>query len=346
MKLFFLAVLLAVLTFAQTFQGTLRGRIVDPGGASVQGTKVTITDEATNVARSTITNDDGEYVFTSLTPATYTLATSAPGFKSLERKGLAISTQAVVAVDLTLELGQVSESVNVTADAVVLQTADASTGQAIDTQQITDLPLLGRNPFLTGKLAQSVVFVGNPQFTRMQDQNGNSQVSIAGGPLRTNNYMVDGISIADSNNRAVILPSPEAVQELKVQASTFDAEVGRTGGGTFNTLLRSGSNELHGSAVGHIRQTDWLANNFFANRAGQPIANQPYRDWAFSLGGPIVIPKVYDGHNKTFFFASDESYRQELGSTTVLSVPTQLEQSFAFVAKSVSLMGDSQNVFQ
>ncbi len=103
-------------------------------------------------------------------------------------------------------------------------------------------------------------------FTRMQDQNANSQVSIAGGPVRTNNYLVDGISITDSLNRAVIVPSPEAVQELKLQSSTYDAELGRTGGGTFNALLRSGTNDLHGSAVGHVRQTDWLANNFFANR--------------------------------------------------------------------------------
>jgi hypothetical protein len=344
MKLFISVALFSVLAFSQTFQGTLRGRVVDPAGTAVQGTKVTITDESTNVARGTVTNDQGEYVFTSVTPATYTLATEAPGFKSFERKGLAISTQAVVAVDLTLELGQVSESVSVVADAALLQTADASTGQAINTQQITDLPLLGRNPFLAGKLAQSVVFTGNPQYTRMQDQNGNSQVSIAGGPLRTNNYLVDGISIADSNNRAVILPSPEAVQELKVQASTFDAEVGRTGGGTFNTLLRSGTNELHGSAVGHIRQTDWLANNFFANRAGQAIATQPYRDWAFSLGGPVVIPKIYNGHNKTFFFASDESYRQVLGSTTVLSVPTPLEAQGNF-SQTLTKSGTQQVIY-
>ncbi len=126
---------------------------------------------------------------------------------------------------------------NVVAETPQLQTADASTGQEIDAQKITDLPMLGRNPFFLGKLAQTVVYVANPQFSRMQDQNGNSQVSIAGGPLRTNNYLVDGISITDSNNRAVIVPSPEAVSDLKIQASTFDAEVGRTGGGVFNTLL-------------------------------------------------------------------------------------------------------------
>ena len=281
--------LLSVSAFSQSFQGALRGRVVDASGSALQAVKVSITDEATSVSRATITNEQGEYVFNALNPATYDLSAELAGFKRLQQKGVLVSTQAAVVVDLTLEVGQVTDSINVTADAPLLQTADASTGQTIDSQKITDLPLLGRNPFLTGKLAQSIVFAGNPQFTRMQDQNGNSQVSIAGGPMRTNNYLVDGLSITDSNNRAVILPSPEAVQELKIQGSTYDAEVGRTGGGTFNTLLRSGTNELHGSAIGHLRETDWLANNFFANRAGQPIANQPYKDWAFSLGGPARI---------------------------------------------------------
>lgn len=339
-----LALALALAAFTQTFQGTLRGRIVDPSGTATGNAQITLTDEATQLSRSTVSNGDGEYTFASLTPATYTISVAAPGFKKLEQKGIMVGTQAAVTLDLQLELGQVSEQVTVTSEAPPLQTANASTGQLINTQQITDLPLLGRNPFLTGKLAQDVVFTGNPQFTRMQDQNGNSQVSMAGGPMRTNNYLLDGISIADSNNRAVILPSPEAVQELNVQVSAYDAEAARTGGGTFNTLLRSGTNELHGSAVGHIRETDWLANNFFANRAGQPLANQPYRDWAFSLGGPVVIPKVYNGKNKTFFFASDESYRQTLGSTTVLSVPTALERAGNF-SQSFTKSGALQTIY-
>ena len=325
MRLFLTAILLSALAFGQSFQGTLRGRVLDSGGAAAAGAHVTITDESTQVPRATIANDQGEYVFNAVNPATYTVSVEQSGFKKLERKGVEVATQAVVAVDLTLEIGQVSESVNVIAEAPALQTADASTGQLIDSQKITDLPNLGRNPFFIGKLAQAVVFVANPKFARMQDQNGNSQVSIGGGPLRTNNYLIDGISIADSNNRAVILPSPEAVEELKVQANTYDAEVGRTGGGSFNTLLRGGTNDLHGTAVGHIRETAWIANNFFANRAGQPVPDQPFRDWAFSLGGPIVIPHVYNGRNKTFFFASDESYREIDGSTTTLSVPTALE---------------------
>ncbi len=326
MKVFIFAILFSVLAFGQTFQGTLRGRILDPTGNPTSAAKVVITDESTQVGRATVSNDQGEYVFTAVNPATYTLSAELSGFKKIERKGVAIATQAVVAIDLSLEIGQVSDSVSVVAETPQLQTADASTGQEIDTQKITDLPMLGRNPFFLGKLAQTVVYVANPQFSRMQDQNGNSQVSIAGGPLRTNNYLVDGISITDSNNRAVIVPSPEAVSDLKIQASTFDAEVGRTGGGVFNTYLRGGTNDLHGSAVGDIRETSWAANTFFGNKAGQPVAEQPFKDWAFSLGGPVVIPKVYNGRNKTFFFASEEAYRQVTGYTTTLSVPTALER--------------------
>src|SRR5207244_4114473 len=113
------------------------------------------------------------------------------------------------------------------------------------------LPNLGRNPFMLSRLSQNVVLGGNPKFNRMQDQSGSSQISIAGGPVAGNNYLLDGISITDSTNRAVIIPSIESVQEVKIQANTYDAEVGRTGGGTFNTFLKSGSNQFHGSAFGY-----------------------------------------------------------------------------------------------
>ena len=342
--LVFAALVFTSLATAQTFQGTLRGRIVDPNGAATPEAKLTLTDEGTSIARTTVTSSSGEYDFAAVRPSTYTLSVEAPGFKRLERKGVLVETQAALNVDLTLELGQVSESVNVTAETPALQVADASTGQELDNQKISDLPILGRNPFFLGKLAQAVVFVANPKFARMQDQNGNSQVGIAGGPLRTNNVLVDGISITDSNNRAVIVPSPEAVQELKVQASTYDAEVGRTGGGSFNTLLKSGTNDFHLSAVGHLRETPWLSNNFFANRAGQPIASQPFEDWAGSLGGPVIIPKLYNGRNKTFFFVTTESYRETDGSTTVLSVPTALEKAGNF-SQSLYKNGTQQVIY-
>jgi hypothetical protein len=214
MKQFFAAVVFSTvvfsaLTFAQTFQGSLRGRVTDPKSAPAQSVKVTLTDEATSVSRSTLTSEQGEYVFTAVNPAVYTVTAELPGFKRVDQKDVRVPTQGASTLDISLELGQGSESVNVVSEAPLLQSADASTGQLLDRQKITDLPILGRNPFFVGKLAQSIVYVGNPKFARMQDQNGNSQVSIAGGPLRTNNYLVDGISITDSNNRAVILPSPE-----------------------------------------------------------------------------------------------------------------------------------------
>jgi hypothetical protein len=337
MRLAFLSLIAAVAAFGQSFYGTLRGRVVDPNGGAVTAAVITLTEEGTAGTRRTVVNEVGQFNFASITPATYSLTVEAPNFRRYEKRGIAIATQAAVTLDVTLALGEVSEQINVTEDTPALETGSASTGQVLDRQKITDLPMLGRNSFFTAKLAQAVVFVANPKMGRMQDQNANSQVSIAGGPVRTNNFLVDGISITDSNNRAVFVPSPEAVQEVKLQASTYDAEVSRTGGGTFNSLLRSGTNEFHGSAVGHIRQTDWLANNFFANRAGLPVAQQPFRDWAGSLGGPVI-------RNRTFFFAATESYRQQDGSNTSLAVPTALERAGDF-SQTLTRNGARQTIY-
>ena len=178
MRFVLAALLLTALALAQSFQGNLRGRVADPSGSPAAGARITLTDEATTLSRATVTNDQGEYVFNALRPATYTIAVEATGFKKLERKGVEVGTQEAITVDLALELGQVTESVSVTAEAPALETGDASTGQLLETQQITDLPILGRNPYFEGKLAQGVVFAANPKFARMQDQNGNSQVSI------------------------------------------------------------------------------------------------------------------------------------------------------------------------
>ena len=339
-----LAAIVAATVFGQGFQGNMRGRVADSTGAVVPLAKVTLTDEGTSISRSTITNDQGEYTFASLTPATYSVITESAGFKRIEKKGVVVATQQSVTLDFALELGQVSDQINVVADSALIETADASTGQMIDRQKIEDLPNLGRNPFMLSKLSESVAQVGNPKFNRMQDQSGSSQISIAGGPVRGNNYTLDGISITDSTNRAVIIPSQEAVQEMKVQANTYDAEMGRTGGGTFNTFLRSGNNTYHGSAFGYIRETDWIANNFFTNRAGQPNPDQPFKNYGGSIGGPVWIPKIYNGKNKTFFFVSGEAYRQYDASGTRLSVPTLLELKGDF-SKSLSTKGTQQLIY-
>lgn len=339
-----LFLLSTALVFGQGFQGSVRGRIVDSSGAVVPLAKITLLDQGTATSRSTVTNDQGEYVFPALTPSTYSITAEAQGFKRTERKGVIVNTQEALTIDLSMEIGQVSEQVNVTEEATLIQTADASTGQVIDRQKMEDLPNLGRNPFMLSKLSESVVQVGNPKFNRMQDQSGSSQISIAGGPVRGNNYTLDGISITDSTNRAVIIPSQEAVQEMKVQANTYDAEMGRTGGGTFNTYLRSGTNVVHGSAFGYLRQTDWVANNFFSNRAGQARPDQPFKNYGGSLGGPLRIPKIYDGRNKTFVFVTGEAYRQYDASGTRLAVPTALERIGDF-SQSLSTKGTQQIIY-
>jgi trimeric autotransporter adhesin len=311
--------------FGQSFQGGVRGNVADAGGAMIAEAKITLIDESTNSTRVTLSNATGEYSFTAVNPSTYTLQVEAPGFKRFEKKSIIVGTQQFLTMDARLEVGDVTESIMVTEEVPLIESANASTGQVIDRQKLIDLPNLGRNPFMMSKIAQNVTPVGNPNFNRMQDQSGSSQISIAGGPVRGNNYLLDGVPITDTQNRAVIIPTIESVQEVKVQANTYDAEMGRTGGGVFNTYLKSGSNRLTGSGFGYIRETDWIANTYFNNRDGVARRDQPARNYGGSLGGPIWIPKVYDGRNKSFFFLGGEAYRMTSSVSNRFALPTQAE---------------------
>lgn len=311
---------------AQTVYGGLRGMVADGQGAMIAGVKVTMTDEATNLSRSTLTNTTGEYSFTSVNPATYMVIAEAAGFKKSEFKGVIVATQQSVTLDVKLDIGNVTESVMVTGEVALLEASSASQGQVVDRQKLVDLPNLGRNPFMMSRLAPTVQQVGNPAYNRMQDQSGSSQISINGGPVRGNNYLLDGIPITDFSNRAVIIPSLESVEEVKVQYSTYDSEMGRTGGGMFNTLLKSGSNQAHGSLFGYMRQTDWLANTFFNNRNGQPITDQPFRNYGGSFGGPVIVPKVYNGKDKMFFWLGFEGYRDTQAASREQYTPTAAER--------------------
>ncbi len=317
---------------AQSYQGGIRGAVTDQQGAAVANVKVTLTNEGTNESRSSLTNGSGGYDFTNLVPATYSIAAESPSFKKFEQKNIIVGTQEFLVVDIKLAVGAVSETVEVTEEVPLVESANASQGQVLDNQKLSDLPNLGRNPFMMAKLAETVVQVGPPAYNRMEDQSGSSMMSIAGGPVRGNNYLIDGIPITDFNNRAIIIPSIEAVQEVKIQANTYDAEMARTGGGMLNTLMKSGTNEFHGSAYGHIRRTDWDANNFFANAGGLPIAEQPNTTWGASFGGPIWIPKVYKGKNKTFFYLAVEHYDDRSSDADSFNVPTALERVGNFSA--------------
>ena len=312
--------------WAQSTQGGVRGSVSDASGAAIPNVKVVLTNEGTSVQRDGITNSSGLYDFENVVPATYTVTAEAPSFKKFERKNVVIGTQEFVTVDVRMEVGQVTESVLVTEQMPVVESSNASQGQVLDNQQLTELPNLGRNPFMMSRLSQNVVPVGPPAYNRMEDQSGSSMITISGGPVRGNNYLLDGIPITDATNRAIIIPTLESVAEVKIQANTYDAEMARTGGGMFNTLMKSGTNELHGSLYGHIRSTNMDANAFFSNAAGIPITNQPNKTWGASFGGPIWIPHVYNGKNKTFFFLGVEHYDDVSSDSGSFALPSTLER--------------------
>jgi hypothetical protein len=316
--------------WAQSYYGSLRGSVSDPTGASVAGAHVSLVNEGTGEVRTTLANSSGQYLFSDVVPAAYTVQVESVGFKKFERKGITVGTQQQVTTDLTLEVGAITESVEVTEAAPLVETSNASQGQVVNNQQVTDLPNMGRNPFLLSKLVNTVQNVGNPAFNRMEDQSGSSQISIAGGPVRGNNYLLDGIPITDATNRAIIIPSLEVIQEVNVQANTYDAEMARTGGGMFNTLMKSGANEFHGSAYGHLRRTEWDANSYFNNAVGKPITPEPNDTWGASFGGPVWIPKLYNGKNKTFFYVGEEHYDDTQSASALFSLPTANERRGIF----------------
>jgi hypothetical protein len=319
---------------AQTYYGSLRGLVTDKQGATFSQATVTLTNEATHIKRSAETNGAGEYVFTALDPSTYSLAVEATGFKKYEAKGIIVATQQSVTLDVALTLGEMSQIVEVTAASPLIDNSTASNGLVIDSQKLENLPNAGRNPFFFSKLDNNVTQVGDPRFVRFQDQSGSSTISLAGGPISGNNYEIDNIPITDFSNRAVIIPSIEAVNEVKVQQNSYDAEMGRTGGGVFNTTLKSGSNALHGVLQGETRQTNWGANLFFNNHGTTPIPRGAAEFYSYvgAIGGPILIPHVYDGRNKTFFWITEEGYRQRspLTASNSFVVPTALERAGDF----------------
>ncbi len=323
---------------AQSYYGGVRGTVLDQNSGAVGNAKVTLIDAGSNTQRATLTTPAaGEFVFSEAHSATYKIIAEAPGFKKFENSGLIVGTQQQVSLDLKLEVGQVTDSVMVTETAPLVETSNASQGQVIDNQKLTELPNLGRNPFMMSKLVQNIVLVGNPAFNRMEDQSGSSAITISGGPVRGNNYLIDGVPVTDADNRAIIIPSLESVQEVKIQANTYDAEMARTGGGMFNTLMKSGANTFHGSAYGHLRRTGWDANSYFNNAAGLPITPQPNTTWGASFGGPVWIPKVFNGKNRLFFYLGTETYDDTQSASSQFSTPTPIERQGNFSQSSVAI---------
>jgi hypothetical protein len=304
--------------FGQTYRAGIRGVVQDRSGGVLPGATVSLTDESTSSRRASVTNELGQYVFTDVRPSVYTVRAELDGFAGSEQRGVELTVQRFLVLDIRLELASVQESITVTSDSPILENATASVASSLEHVELETLPTASRNPFYLSITTPNVVPTGVAQFTRMQDQNASRLLSIAGGPRGANNYTLDGISITDIRNRAVIIPSMESVEEVKIQASTYDAEMGRTGGGVFNTLHRSGGNLWHGSAMLQNRP-DWAVGQlYFAEEAGEPKEEGYYWLYGGSFGGPIV-------RDKTFFWGATEGYRTSVTRNTILPLPTAAE---------------------
>jgi hypothetical protein len=325
----------AVPVLAQTYHGGLRG-LVREQGAVVPGAGVDLINEATNVSRHTQTNNVGEYAFINVDPATYTVKVSMQGFKTIENKGVRIGTQQFVTLDFALEVGNLTEAVTVESQATPLETSNASVGSTLDSATLQTLPTAGRNPFFLATITPGVTHTGDPQFIRQQDQTNSSLLSLGGGPRRGNNYTLDGVAIVDLRNRATVIPSIEAVEEVKVQVTTYDAEMGRTGGGVFNMTGKSGANAWHGSLLGQNRPSKGRSLSFFARKAceeGSGSCEKPdtyFYLYAGSVGGPIR-------KDKTFFWASFEGYKSNTIDDATVRVPTSRELSGDFSQSGITV---------
>jgi trimeric autotransporter adhesin len=298
--------------WAQTFTGGLRGAVRDANGV-VPGVTVTLLNEATGATRDAVTNEEGQYNFAAVPPGNYTIKAEITGFKTYENKGVRIAAQQFVTLDITLEVGQLQETITVTGAAPLIDTSNATGGGVISTEQLSTLPSGGRSAFLFAVTLPTVVASGDPQFNRQQDQTNASLLSLGGGTRRGNNYLVDGVPVTDMRNRASANPTIEALDDVAVQVHQYDAEAGRTGGGTFNVATRSGGNNWHASGFYQTRPRWGMANNYFSEIAGTPLPETYFHLGGGGIGGPIA-------KNRTFFWFAAEGY----GSNTTRNGPQRL----------------------
>jgi outer membrane receptor protein involved in Fe transport len=310
------AILASIGAFAQTAEVT--GRVMDASGAVIPGAKVTVTSVATGVDRGVDTNSAGYYTVPLLLPGEYRIGVQREGFKSMLRSGVVLSVDQRAEIDFTLEIGGVTERVEVQAAAPQLNTVEASQGQVIENKRIVDLPLNGRTyDDLALLSAGTVQPLSNSRF-----------VGFSSGGMRNtqNNFLLDGVDnnpveLAGAQRRSeMVQPSIDGIQEFKVQTNSYAAEYGRALGAVVNVTTKSGSNDVHGSAFEFVRNEKLDARNYFAAPGPKP----PFKrnQYGFSIGGPVVIPKIVSGRNKMFFFADYEGTKIRQTQTSVDTIPT------------------------
>ena len=317
---------------AQIDTGAVLGAVTDASGAEVRGATVTLTNEGTNAALSTTTGSNGEYKFSPVNIGTYTVSVNFQGFTTMTQRHVVVNVDAQVVADFTLKPGAVTETIEVASTTPVLETQDASVGQVIDQRNVDNLPLNGRNFTF---LAQLSAGVNTPQ----ADTRGNAASgAFSANGLRPaqNNYLLDGI---DNNSDTVdflngtnfvVLPPVDAIEEFKVQTSDFSAEYGRSGAAVLNATIKSGTNSFHGDVWEFFRNDKLDAADFFENAHSIQKGELRQNQFGFTAGGPVVIPKVFNGRNKVFFFGDYEGLRRVQGTVLTGAVPSAAERASGY----------------
>jgi hypothetical protein len=284
---------------AQEARGTLLGRVSDKSDAVIAGANVRAINLDTGVQFSSVTNKSGDYIFPLLLPGTYSITLDHAGFKTYTRTGVAVRVNDQVAINVEMEVGQSTQTVNVTAEAPLLDTSSASIGHVVDSRTILELPLKDGMVLTMATLAPGVIFTPESAgYVRPFDTSSPSTMSIDGTRSGSNQFMMDGAPNMQGNQVAYS-PPPGVVEEFKVQAATFDASSGFMGGASINMSLKSGTNGLHGQVYYFMQNPVLNADKYFRLAVGKPQFRL-YR-WGGSISGPIEIPKLYHGHNRTFF---------------------------------------------
>ena len=306
----------AAAMFAQFESATLTGIVTDSSGQVIPNVSVKAINEGTSVEAASITNGEGRYNFPSLRPGSYRVVAAMTGFKQFVSSGVVLQVNQAARLDIALTIGTVTEEVKVTGEAPVLETESGSRGAVIDHTKIVELPLNGRDYNQLALLSPGVL----APTPRLQSVGFRGVFNVNGNRAFQNAFQLDGVDNTSYSNSfrglnvQVIQPSVEALQEFKIQTNAYSAEFGRSAGALVNAVIRSGTNELHGSVFEFLRNSQLDASNFFANKAG---LNKPFRQrnqFGAAAGGPII-------KNKTFIFGDYEGLRDAAGTIRFSSVP-------------------------
>lgn len=320
-----LAVAVPPAGFCQEITGTILGSVSDDTGAVLPNARVNIRNVGTNVTRTYATNEAGLYVFPFLNPGNYELTVEAAGFQKFVQQNIILEVNQRLRIPVTLTVGTLTESITVVGAPPPLETASGSLGQTIDSRPIVQYPNLNRNPLNIVYLSPGIA---PNNFDRESTTAAATQASINGGRADDNEVLLDGGStISLSSNIAVLNPNIDTVAEVRIQTNSYSAEFGRAVGGTVNITTKSGTNEVHGALFEFHRNAAFTARNFFDLKKPRFTRNQ----FGGAVGGPVYLPKVYDGRNRTFFFASYEGIRQTLGLTNIGTLPTDAMRSGDFI---------------